>query len=222
MKIFLSRLILGIVLACSVTGVVEVNNNLQWNVTYLDKIYGEQATSPIYPSNIRLNLDYRFFCTAVVIDKNYALTAAHCVTDRWGKMMSDEFQVRDLEDFVNGPKVRAVALDKYRDVALLRGDFNNFYASAVNWTGQGLEDITKFKIVQCGFPSGGAHFCSIGEITGNYFFQLKTKMTQVYQGMSGGPVYNATTLEVIGVNSAASSDGNIIAPLVGARENFGI
>ena len=222
MKQILSRFILGLLLCTIITGGVEVTNNLQWNTPYIDKFYGEMPTNPIYSSNIRLTIDYSFFCTAVVIDKHYALTAAHCVTDMWGIMIPNLIQVRDFDDFINGPTVRAVALDRYRDVALLRGDFNNYNAAKVNWTGAGLEDITTYKIIQCGFPSGGAHFCSIGDVTGNYFFQLRTKMTQVYQGMSGGPVYKSDTLEVIGVNSAASSDGNVVGPLIGVRENFGI
>lgn len=175
-----------------------------------------------YESIIRL-LDNRgrFFCTGFVIDGNYALTAAHCVSDGFGGMIDTDIHIYSSSGYPTGTVAKAVAIEGYRDVAFIKGNFQDFQSQPVDFHGRHVP--RGFKMTSCGYPSGMLpKFCTEVEHVGNKYFQFRTKGGPIYKGMSGGPVVNNESGYAIGVNSAVDEDTVIIGPLVGVLESVGL
>ena len=65
-----------------------------------------------HPVIIRLNNSLnQFYCTGFVIDGQYAMTAAHCLQNRWGNLKDDLIKVSDMFDnYVT--EAKPVAIDK--------------------------------------------------------------------------------------------------------------
>lgn len=170
-----------------------------------------------YDSIIRIVTNEGTLCTSVVIDNKYALTAAHCVHS----LKSDVFYIFDRYNNFTDITAIPVATDSLRDVALLQGDFKNFDYVIVDFTG--AEISAGMVMRSCGFPGGQlALFCTNLYHSGNYFFQYRTIGGPIFQGESGGPVYNIHTGHLIGINSAVSSNSVFISPLVGFKESIGM
>ena len=187
----------------------------QINPQYIEQ---SEGTAPYI---IRLgDKENPFFCSGVVIGKEFALTAAHCVIDSLSFIQDKDVLIYDLEgNLVSKAKPMAVQLD--RDIALLKGDFSEFKSILVDWGGFRLEEAVNNGAISCGFPSGEDMLCSKLFYAGNVYFQMKFVGGQLYPGQSGGPVVvyyqplNGYIL--IGVNSAVTKDGLIVAPVTGAR-----
>lgn len=177
-----------------------------------------EGTSPYV---IRLgDRDNPFFCSGVVIGKEFALTAAHCVVDSLSFIQDKEILISDVDGNLLA-KAKPVAVQLDRDLALLKGDFSAFKSILVDWGGFRIAEAANDGVISCGFPSGEDMLCSKLFYAGNTFFQMKFVGGQLYPGQSGGPVVvfypplNGYIL--IGVNSAVSNDGLIVGPVTGAR-----
>lgn len=177
--------------------------------------------SKMHPAIIRLvNPDGYFYCSGVVIDAHYALTAAHCVTNSLGGLKDDEVTVYDKYNN-KATTAKTVAADALRDVAFIKGDFNEFEAAAVDFPGLYLK--LGMHMNSCGFPAGQFYeFCAELIHIGNRNFQIRTVGGPIFKGMSGGPVYDKESGVVIGVNSAVDENSVIISPLVGVLETVGL
>lgn len=161
-----------------------------------------------------------FYCTGVVVDKNYALTAAHCVVNDLGLMSEEDVIIYNSKSINTGMVAKTVAIDKYRDVAFLKGDFSNFTPQTTDFNGTHVK--TGMKLKSCGFPSGQYDLFCVDLIqNGNRYFQYRATGMPIFKGCSGGPVYNEQGV-VVGVNSAVDENTIIIAPLVGVLETVGL
>lgn len=167
-----------------------------------------------FKSTIRLETETgQFYCSGAVLDGQYALTAAHCAVNSTGHISEDVIAIYDLVGVNTGIKAKAVAIDRLRDVALIRGDFSSFEFAPVDFNG---EDVHLGMVMRsCGFPSGDVIWCTDLVHAGNTYFQYKTIGGPIFKGMSGGPVYSKETGRIIGVNSAVSENNVIISPLIG-------
>jgi len=182
-------------------------------------------TTQKYEPIIGLVIDNMFFCTGVVIDSHYALTAAHCVDNLFGGMNRTEIRVIDLHKNHTNATAKAVAMNKLNDVALLKGDFSLFNTAPVDFKGNYVSNIDNLKAVSCGFPHGGTFFCSVGKLVNNMEFRLLGNQFVLQKGMSGGPLmrsFSPTEFVVIGINSSVSTDFTVFGTLMGLDVEFGI
>lgn len=199
-------------------------NAYQVDKEEITELYNEIPTNGTnkHSALIRLVKDGYFFCSGVVIDGRYALTAAHCLTNDLGFMDRSSIQIDNEPGADTGILALPVAIDKLRDIALLKGNFEDFESVPVDFSGEIQKSLSNRPVLSCGFPSGGARYCSLFYITGNTNFQLRAYGGMLYKGQSGGPVVDIYSKKIIGVNSAVTAEDAIFAPVVGAAEIFGI
>lgn len=217
----LSTIILGVFLYVVASSAYNIFYTTQIKHNEITSLCDEKSeTEPLYGSVIKITHD-NGLCSAVVFDQHYALTATHCVIDGFGIMHSDNFQVLS-SDGMPITTAKAVASDKMRDVALLKGDFSLFKKDVVDFDGKLMHDIRNMPAITCGFPGGGELFCSLLTLQGTMDFKLLGFGGILQQGMSGGPLYDAATNEVIGINSAVSGNYTIFGNLIGIRSVFGL
>lgn len=171
-------------------------------------------------SIVRLSVNGEFFCSGVVIGRNYLLTASHCLVDENGVLKNEVVTVEGD----NGRVVtigRPVGVNLRMDWGLIHGDFTSIPGAHVMSTD--LTNETEFRA--CGFPQGNHQvYCAKLEANGNDLFLLKTKGL-VWPGMSGGPVFDKNgTVVALNIRGYDLSDkgGSGISPTIGILANFHI
>jgi len=181
----------------------------------------EVAVNPNQRFMAVIKLLYRnqFHCSATVISDIYALTAAHCVTIGSG-MMTDSIDVRTSDGEDVGVKANAVGMLPSQDVALLKGDFQQFRKAAIETDPRGIFAGTG-PFVACGFPGGDKSIClQFIPRTNNRFLIIGDGY--LYQGMSGGPVIDQSTGHIVAVNSQVNDHGVSVGPTVGFLSLMGV
>lgn len=162
-------------------------------------------------SIVRLHtLEGQFFCSGVVVGRHTIFTAAHCVDG------ADQISVRGEDGKPLGVVAKVAGANGRADFAILRGDFRRFAARPADIDPRSImKDIqsNKRKIIACGYPWAGKLFCSTVTDRVVMNFQIAGEGS-LWPGMSGGPVIDAATGHVIGVNSAMSGSKMIFTPLV--------
>lgn len=174
-----------------------------------------------HPGIIRL-LDSkdRFFCTGFVIDGIYAMTAAHCVSKEFGFIPAEQIKIHDAYGIYVGDAT-LVALDKDQDIAFIKGDFIEFKPMSVDFNGK--NSFRNMNLISCGFPAGSPiMYCTQLTHIGNRNFLYRTVGGPIYQGMSGGPVVEVVSGNVIGVNSGVDMGSVLIGPVIGGLERVGL
>lgn len=162
---------------------------------------------------IRLMAGDEFRCSATVISDVYALTAAHCVTGPGGRMNQDPITIKNNKNEVTGVTAQAVAMSKAQDIALLKGDFTTFQKVPIETDPRGIL-AHQGPFVACGFPGGDGPICTPFEPISNSEFLVYGKGF-LYQGMSGGPVLDSRTGQLVAVNSRVNQSGVSVGPTVG-------
>lgn len=161
--------------------------------------------------------DGRAFCSAFVIDSNYALTAAHCVDP--GK----RYGIRPILD---APKLlidtgfRAVGINNRIDVALIMGDFSNFKNLRADFYGF-TPTNSPAAYQACGFPYLQKKLTCTRFIPRGVAGFTLAGAGFLIPGMSGGPVLDMKHGHVIGINSSMGNAAHI-APILGSLGAFGI
>lgn len=151
----------------------------------------------------------KFFCSAVVISKSYALTAAHCLmTDRVISVHTNNN--KDL-----GTKAKRASASPRGDIGAITGDFSAYNVAALTTT---MTDtlttiLSSHRLLACGFPWGGVATCISFRKPTPFGFQIAGQ-TAFYPGMSGGPVLDMDTMRVVGVAAAMSGDMGIFSPTI--------
>ncbi len=161
-----------------------------------------------------------FFCSAVVFDESYAATAAHCLFDMMNQLSQSDIIIADENGVPTGKLARAVGASGRLDFGLLRGDFSEHARYPLATHVNGFYKSGPF--VACGFPQGQkgvvCHpYVPMSQL--NFFTAGKGPLVP---GMSGGPVINTQTGEVVGVNSAVENEFSLVTPLTGFLGAFGI
>jgi S1-C subfamily serine protease len=163
------------------------------------------------------NKDGFFFCTAFVIDDNYAVTAAHCLVDEVG----NSIRVHTSSDAFTGLLATVAGYDQRSDQGLLLGDFKAF--NKVRMETETAEAAYATVLLTCGFPHAQKSvLCTPFEVIGAEDFMVAGKHAAMYPGMSGGPVVNLETGHIVAINSAVEGDHALVAPTIGLYGMFGI
>lgn len=159
-----------------------------------------------------------FFCSGVVIAPTIIATAAHCVVDAVipfvGPIFISAISVRAQDGKDIGVKATVRGANPRADQAVIVGNFSMFnYLRIVTDTEEDLYSLMNndIKLVSCGYPWGNKLYCT--EVKNREFYNFFIKATGIlFPGMSGGPVINAQTGEVVGLNTAVENDSVILAP----------
>ncbi|MFZ8934048.1 MAG: trypsin-like serine peptidase [Bacteriovoracaceae bacterium] len=181
------------------------------------KIWGERLVDSHYVcEDERFSKDFTTVkCTGFLVGPDLFLTAGHCIkgpTDCENKRILFEFKKSLLkeinEENVIFPKANIYKCDEIihreydyetqNDYALIRLNEVVTNRTPLKFRkGKKIKDDQNLFVI--GHPSGLAQMISVGKVLDNqnpYFF--KTNL-DTFSGNSGGPVFNAQTLEVEGV-----------------------
>lgn len=176
------------------------------------------AKGPISPI-IRIQMDDRM-CSATVIDAHFAVTAAHCVHDENQRGISgSEVQIFDKDGIERG-KARAGGMLTDVDVAILVGDFKEFHGYDLS------DNDTLFTeghaFYTCGYPYGQKKLICNTFIPKDATDFEVVGTAVVRSGMSGGPIMDLSTGDIVGVNMGVNERGALITPTLGILGAFGI
>lgn len=185
--------------------------------------YGTSPSNPKHSAIIQLHRNGKGFCSAVVIDANYALTAAHCVVDDFfGNVDHTQIVIKDASGNDTGTVAKVAASHGRIDIAMLIGDFNNFHVIEPDfYEFSPTNALSRYSA--CGFPGlQNKVTCTNFVPTHNDGFSIAGKGFLI-PGMSGGPVIDIINRKLIAVNSAASTNGTVlVAPVLGILGAFGV
>lgn len=174
----------------------------------------------IYNPMIRLTRNGKFHCSGSAISDTYAITAAHCVQGVGGAMNTASIDIQDADSKETRTKARAVGMLKSQDVALLMGDFKKFRKIPMETDPRGWL-AHRGPYISCGFPGGDKAICTPFMPQGNNQFLIYGNGF-LYKGMSGGPVFDSQTGQLIAVNSRVNNQGASVGPLIGFLAVMGV
>ena len=172
----------------------------------------DSKKQPVHGGIVRvINETAKATCTGSVVSNYHVLTAAHCFNKNDSVYIYDEYYKARY-------KARPAAANSNADVAILEGDFSNFKPLKTNWARVNI----KSTFMSCGYPHNQDKlFCSPIEFTGYESFKMRFSGVLI-QRMSGGPIVDMNTEEVIGVNSTVGQSYCVGGPLLGLQEVFGL
>jgi S1-C subfamily serine protease len=185
--------------------------------------YGSFSNEPKkFNPLVRINISGAF-CSGTIIDDNYLLTAAHCVSDVDHRLQKDVpvyvFSDTGENTRIIGTPVFSVAS---QDVALIKGNFTQFKYALVDLYGRFPVQAGNEPYLSFGFPAGQKEASQVYLFPrGNYLFMYLMVGGTILKGMSGGPVINRRSI-VVGVNSAVTENSVLIGPVIGILTLAGI
>ncbi len=153
------------------------------------------------------------FCTAWVVDKHYAVTAAHCINNN-GRMNKETLKFYNENGLDTQVTAKVAAYDISTDLGLLYGDFHLIRPLKVDFNNDGFDRYKSDKYITCGYPLGQKHLSCTGFIPTNTDYFTIVGKSHLIPGMSGGPVINSAGVAVA-VNTAVNEDVAIISPVQG-------
>lgn len=152
-------------------------------------------------------------CSGFVVDRNYVITAAHCIG-----FFSRKFLV--FNSYMSIAKL--VGMDRGLDIAVLSGDFSKFSSRRSKFYTNGMEN-KKEKYKACGYPRGQRFlYCAKLKLDGKHG-NFNLAMGDIFHGMSGGPVVDQDG-NVVGVISAIMKNNGkaVLSNIIGIPSIFGI
>lgn len=218
------NILLGVLGAVVVASMVIVKNNLE--VKPVSKLFDVGSvfvpTNNKYPAMFKLTNEGRAFCSATVLTKKLAITAAHCVLVQlpFGFTLNDKLAAQSLpaaDGSTAATNVEVIDANPRADYALLKGDFSAFSTLVADDRPQSDILYHDYNLYTCGFPWGGTGVCYHITNPEKFVDQIKAK-GQMIAGMSGGPVIDANTGIIYAVNTAVTDGYVVISPIINIFE----
>ena len=162
-----------------------------------------------------------FTCSGTVVSSTRIVTAAHCLGGGMFGLPTTGFEVRGSDSLPRGIYAKVEGADFRSDQAVLSGNFTMFDTRHLQTNpAEIIKRMVKpgRKVIVCGYPYAGPLFCSPFTDINQWSFQF-TGRGYMFPGMSGGPVFDIETGEVLGVNTGvmSSQDGDtrlVISPTI--------
>lgn len=188
-------------------------------------VYGKMPNKkPKFPPIVKLARGGKPFCTAFVIDANYALTAAHCISTTGGRLQSAPIQIFLENDFDTKVLALAAAVNNRMDAGLIKGDFSNFFLLKPEFYEYTI--ISKFdpsdEFRTCGYPWGQKHLTCVPFFPRTNFGFAIAGQGFMLPGMSGGPLIHRQTGRVVGINIAMGDGWAFVSSTMGLLGAFKI
>lgn len=173
------------------------------------------------PHIIQLHQNGQFVCSGAVFDAQYAVTAGHCnLTTFMGALNTIPFEIKDSRGRSTGVTAIAAGAGGRTDFGIIKGDFRKFKQAKLDVVNNQFFERVPF--VTCGFPYGQNRVTCTPFVPQRTMGFFVAGQGALVPGMSGGPVYNAITDEVVGVNSAVGEGEVYVTALTGLYGAFGI
>lgn len=164
------------------------------------------------------------FCSGIVVSDKVVLTAGHCLVEvnilGMASMTEETIDIRQNDNLDLKITAKPFWVTSQLDQGLLKGDFSSLPHSKYISDIHGLLDAKGKQMLSCGYPMGGALFCSPFRFVQPDAFQWRGYGT-LLPGMSGGPTMTEDGT-IIGVNVAVDKDNAIISPIWNINEFFNI
>lgn len=148
-----------------------------------------------------------FFCSGTVISPTRVLTAGHCAAAAVLEVpmfgtVTTPIIVKLADGTVVDANAYSLAADPRTDQGLVGGHFDSVAPQKViTDPASNIHIFETKRLISCGYPFGAKLFCTKVEFVGQHDFQFSGN-SHLYPGMSGGPVFDADTGEIVGINSA--------------------
>lgn len=165
--------------------------------------------------------DGYFTCSGTVVSSTRIVTAAHCLGGSVLAGPAAGFEVRGADSAPIGVFAKVAGADFRSDQAVLSGDFRLFDTRHLQTSP--AEIIRRMatpgrKFIVCGYPYAGPLFCSPIVDIQQWSFQFAGR-GYMYPGMSGGPMIDLETNEIIAVNTGVmiSTEGDtklLVSPTI--------
>lgn len=147
---------------------------------FLSKLLGKKSTG---------------FCSGTVISNNYIITAGHCLQGSAKETVNIQ---ADGGEILTTGIVVSYFMYAGVDLGLVEGDFKTFKKIPV----ASKPSLDSPAFLTCGYPGAGKNgLCFMIPPVGPAGFSL-IGTANLVPGMSGGPLINLVTKELVGVNSA--------------------
>lgn len=169
----------------------------------------------------------RFFCSGTVISPTLVLTAGHCAAATFAELpvlgvVKMPIIVKLPDGTIVDSMASASAADARLDQGLVTGNFSQVKPAVM--ISDAATNVTMWyhsRLVSCGFPFGAKLFCIPITNISQKDFQFSGE-SHLYPGMSGGPVFDSDTLEVIGINSAVDGAYSLFGNTIEIFNNLGV
>ncbi len=182
---------------------------------------GTNSPDKMSPVVHLVNKENDSFCTAFVVDNNYAITAAHCLVGQ-----ADDLKVQSNNKTYE-TSVKIIGYNARVDYGLLRGDFKQFNKLQIKPNLPFSMASEKRILILAGYPEGQKGLIiELALSLGVHGFMIEG-IGELYPAMSGGPAIDKETGVVIGVNVSVGIEKEnykkiYIAPLTGFLGAMGI